>query len=252
MKIITLNLKAQYKKGRAFLKLIAVILLVVLAAKITVSVYASSDVYTETLSEITEKSTVIIDAGHGGEDCGAIGVNGVYEKDLNFSIANTLGDMLSKNGYAVVYTRTSDALLYTESENIYGIRKISDLKNRCKLGAEYSNAIYISIHMNSYKSPECDGLQVYYSNENDSTRRLGLEVQNAVKAKLQPKNNRKIKNGDGIYLLENLKNPAILIECGFLTNPIECENLIKKEYQKELCSAIFYGIIEYIAKETNR
>ncbi len=252
MKIVTLNLKAHYKKGSAFLKIIAVFLLILIAARVSVSVYATSEAYMETLTEVTEKSTVIIDAGHGGEDCGAIGVNGVYEKDLNFSIATIIGDLLSNEGYAVVYTRTNDALLYTDKENIQGMRKISDLKNRCKIGAEYPNSIYISIHMNSYKSSSCSGLQVYYSENNDKSKRLASEVQAAVKSKLQPENNRKTKSGNGIYLLENLTNTAVLIECGFLTNPIECENLAKKEYQKELCSAIFCGIIEYIKKENQR
>jgi N-acetylmuramoyl-L-alanine amidase len=206
----------------------------------------------QTLCDVTEKSTIIIDAGHGGEDCGAIGVSGVYEKDLNLSIATILGELLTEKGYAVIYTRTEDALLYTEEENIHGMRKISDLKNRCKIGAEYKNSIYISIHMNSYKSSSCNGLQVYFSENNASSQNLASKIQSSVKEDLQPQNNRNIKYGKGIYLLENLTNPAVLIECGFLTNPTECENLSKKEYQKELSSAIFCGIIEYINEESRR
>ena len=245
MKIITLNLKSHYKKGLSIVKFVAVILTVILISNIFSGIYVSSEEYKETLSEITEKSTVIIDAGHGGEDCGAIGVSGIYEKDLNLKIAAELGNILSENGFAVVHTRTKDALLYTEEENIYGMRKISDLKNRCKIGAEYPNAIYISIHMNSYKSANCTGLQVYYSQNNNSSMALATCIQQNVKSKLQPDNNRQIKVGKGIYLLENLSNPAILVECGFLTNPEECEKLSKKEYQKQLSFAIFCGIIDY-------
>ena len=90
----------------------------------------------DTLSEVcfaTEKKTVIIDAGHGGEDCGAIGINGAYEKDLNLDITFTLGKYLSAAGYEVIYTRTEDRLLYTEQENIKGFRKVYDLKNRLKI-----------------------------------------------------------------------------------------------------------------------
>lgn len=245
MKIITLNLKSHYKKGLSIVKFVAVILTVILISNVFSGIYVSSEEYKETLSEITEKSTVIIDAGHGGEDCGAIGVSGIYEKDLNLKIAAELGNILSENGFAVVHTRTKDALLYTEEENIYGMRKISDLKNRCKIGAEYPNAIYISIHMNSYKSANCTGLQVYYSQNNNSSMALATCIQQNVKSKLQPDNNRQIKVGKGIYLLENLSNPAILVECGFLTNPEECEKLSKKEYQKQLSFAIFCGIIDY-------
>jgi len=245
LKIITLNLKSHYKKGLSIVKFVAVILTVILISNVFSGIYVSSEEYKETLSEITEKSTVIIDAGHGGEDCGAIGVSGIYEKDLNLKIAAELGNILSENGFAVVHTRTKDALLYTEEENIYGMRKISDLKNRCKIGAEYPNAIYISIHMNSYKSANCTGLQVYYSQNNNSSMALATCIQQNVKSKLQPDNNRQIKVGKGIYLLENLSNPAILVECGFLTNPEECEKLSKKEYQKQLSFAIFCGIIDY-------
>ncbi len=248
MKIFLLNLKSQYKKVNTLLKLVALLLLIFTIAKISAIAYISSDEYKETLSNITEKSTIIIDAGHGGEDCGAIGVNGVYEKDLNLIIANELGSILSDNGFAVIYTRTTDALLYKEEENIYGIRKISDLKNRCKFGAEYPNAIYISIHMNSYTGENCKGLQVYYSENNADSYSLASSVQRSVKEKLQNSNNRKVKEGKDIYLLKNLHNPAILIECGFLTNYEECEKLSEKEYQKELSFSIFCGIIEYVNK----
>ena len=116
MKIITLNLKSHYKKGLSIIKFVAVILLIIVLSDTFSGIYVSSDEYKEALSEITEKSTIIIDAGHGGEDCGAIGVTGVYEKDLNLSIASELGNMLSEKGFAVVYTRTTDALLYTEED----------------------------------------------------------------------------------------------------------------------------------------
>ena len=245
MKVFVLNLRSHYKKGKAILKFFAIAMIFVILASLGAKAYLESDAYEEAISSVAEKVTVILDAGHGGEDCGAIGVNGVYEKDLNMSIATKLGEMLSSRGFAVVYTRTTDALLYTEEENIHGMRKIYDLKNRCKIGAEYPNAIYISIHMNSYKSAECAGLQVYYSENNDESRNLAGAVQSSVRSELQRENNRQIKKGKGIYLMENLNNPAILIECGFLTNPKECEKLSEKEYQKELSFAIICGIIEY-------
>lgn len=246
MKIVTINFRKGYKAGGFLIKSLVVTLLVSLVCNISINAYFTSDAYEASVLEASEKRTVIIDAGHGGEDCGAIGVSGVYEKDLNLTIATELGALLSENGFAVVYTRTDDALLYTEEENVYGIRKISDLKNRCKIGAEYPNALFISIHMNSYKSSVCTGAQVYYSEKNTDSYTLATNVQSSIKSRLQNDNNRLTKPGKSIYLLENLNNPAILIECGFLTNPSECEKLNEKEYQKELSFSILCGIIDYV------
>ena len=190
--------------------------------------------------------TVILDAGHGGEDSGAIGVNGVYEKDLNFVIANTLGEYLESNGFKVIYTRTDDKLLYTKEQDIKGIRKISDLKNRCKIANNNPDALFISIHMNSYSESRYKGLQVYYTVANEESMRLAGCIQSSVKETLQPDNNRRIKEGKGLYLLENIESVGVLIECGFLTNREECEKLSEKEYQKQLSFSIICGIIEYV------
>ncbi|MBP3591048.1 MAG: N-acetylmuramoyl-L-alanine amidase [Clostridia bacterium] len=190
----------------------------------------------------------VLDAGHGGEDCGTIGQNGVYEKDLNFEITMELGSQLTELGYTVVYTRTEDKLLYTEAENIKGLRKIYDLKNRVKVAQSYSDATFISLHMNSFSDPKYSGLQVFYSENNAVSYQLAASIQGQVKEKLQPKNNRSIRAGDGLYLLENLSCPAVLIECGFLSNPVECEKLCEKEYQKQLCFAILCGIMETESK----
>ena len=190
--------------------------------------------------------TVIIDAGHGGEDCGAIGVSGVYEKDLNLSIVTELGRQLSELGYEVLYTRQEDRLLYNEDENIKGLKKIYDLKNRVKYAEAQTNAIFISIHMNSFSDERYSGLQVFYSANHEDSLRLANSVQTQVKQSLQKENKRAIKEGRGLYLMENLHCPAILIECGFLSNSYECEKLCEKEYQKQLCFSILCGIISVI------
>ena len=137
--------------------------------------------YINVLNTLSSVSTVIIDAGHGGEDPGTIGVNGAYEKDINLSIAITLGELLTERGFAVVYTRTDDRMLYGEGQNIKGIRKISDLKNRCKIAAEYENSIFVSIHMNSYSDNRYDGFQAYYSRNNEHSSLLAKEITASVK-----------------------------------------------------------------------
>lgn len=232
------------RKSAFWLKFTVFILLLAAFSEGVSEYIAKSDAYTEAAILVAEGRTVVIDAGHGGEDCGAIGVNGAYEKDLNFTVATMLGRMLSERGYAVVYTRTEDRLLYTEAENVKGIRKISDLKNRCKIGAEYPNATFISIHMNTYGSSKYSGLQVYYGLNDEGSYALATAIQSSVRTGLQPDNKRSVKRGEGMYLMENLDNTAVLIECGFISNPEECEKLCEKEYQKQLCFQILCGIIE--------
>ena len=190
--------------------------------------------------------TVILDAGHGGEDPGAIGKNGVYEKDLNLSIAKELGSQLEDLGYSVVYTRTDDRLLYREEENIKGLRKIYDLKNRVGIALKYENAIFISIHMNAFSDEKYSGLQVLYSETDPKSLQLAENIQDEVKEKLQTENRRSVKSGNGLYLMDHIDYPAVLIECGFLSNTRECEKLCEKEYQKQLCFSILCGIISYI------
>ena len=194
---------------------------------------------------------VILDAGHGGEDSGTVGVSGVLEKDLNLVITEKLGEYLANAGFAVVFTRREDKLLYKEEENIKGYKKIYDLKNRAEIANSYSDAIFVSIHMNWYSQSECVGTEIYHADDTESIA-LGSSVRSAIIERIQPSNKRNLKVGKGIYLLENSSNPAILIECGFLSNPEECEKLSQKEYQKELCFSIVCGIIEYEKNKMNR
>ena len=208
------------------------------------------ELYLESADAIPYDKIIILDAGHGGEDPGAIGVTGVYEKDLNLQLVQEIGKALEEKGYIVVYTRTNDRLLYNEDQNIKGIRKISDLKNRCQAANKYPDSILVSIHMNSFGDGKYSGLQVYYSPGDNDSRLLADKIQSSVKESLQKDNNRVIKQGDGMYLLENTEPTAVLIECGFLTNKTECEKLSQKEYQKELSFSIVCGIIEYVEEKT--
>ena len=191
---------------------------------------------------------IILDAGHGGEDCGAIGVSGVYEKDLNLEITFLIGEQLQKQGFTVVYTRVEDKLLYKPEEDIKGIRKISDLKNRCEIASRYPEAIFISIHMNFFGQEKYWGTQIYSTPKDAQSRRLAEAIRESIKKDIQPENNRLVKEGNEIYVLKNTENTAVLIECGFLSNRDECEKLSQKEYQKQLSFSIVCGIIEYIGK----
>ena len=240
MFIYVINIKRMLKT----LKVISIILIITTVFWTITSLIDKNAVSTAASAETGK--VIIIDAGHGGEDAGAIGINGAYEKDLNLAIALEVGKELTNRGYTVIYTRTEDKMLYLPEENIKGMRKISDLKNRCKLTDAYEDCILVSIHMNSFGSSKYSGLQVYYADGNEESRMLATKIQNSVREELQPENKRQVKNGKSLYLLENSNGTPVIIECGFLSNEAECEKLSQKEYQKQLSFSIICGIIEYI------
>ena len=189
--------------------------------------------------------TVVIDAGHGGEDGGCEGY-GLVEKELNLDIALKIAEMLENEGVSVVLTRETDVLLYDKNDNYEGKKKALDLRKRVEITANCENPIFVSIHMNYFAQTKYSGLQVYYAEKNEGSYALAAKIQENVRARVQPENKRIVKAGKDIYVLENLNNCAVLIECGFLTNESECKKLSEKEYQKELSFAIICGIIEYI------
>ena len=191
--------------------------------------------------------TVIIDAGHGGEDGGAIGKNGAHEKDINLTIALKLKSNLDSLGIPCVLTRTTDILLYDRNADYEGQKKRLDLLARKEFAEQYENAIFISIHQNSYPKEQYNGFQAYYSPNEPTSRTLALSIEESVQTTLQPQNNRASKQADSsIYLLDKLYCPAVLLECGFLSNQSECEKLCDEEYQNELCDAIIDGIVVFL------
>ncbi len=196
--------------------------------------------------------TVIIDPGHGGEDGGAVGKNGISEKELNLALSNELCVMLRSSGYRVVMTRTEDKMLYDPKDDYHGRKKQLDLNARVNIAQEYKNAIFVSIHMNTFPDGRYSGLQVYYSNNSyngEASLELAESIQSSVSGSLQKNNQRKVKPSAGnIFILEKIHHPAILIECGFISNQAECELLCDGDYRKDLALAVFCGINRYISK----
>ena len=191
-----------------------------------------------------ETPVIILDAGHGGEDGGAIGTNGIAEKELNLALTSTLACMLRGAGYTVVETRTEDKLLY-DADTQKGHKKQGDLKNRLEFTKQYPSSIFISIHMNTFPTPSCTGTQVWYSQNNEQSMEWASAIQERVRELLQPQNNRKIKAAtSSIYILKHAQTPAILVECGFLSTPSECERLCEREYRDALALTLFAAICE--------
>ena len=195
--------------------------------------------------------TVIIDAGHGGEDGGAVGDDGTLEKDLNLDIARTLRDMLKANGINVIMTRTEDVLLYDRNDDYNGKKKVLDLKARFEIAKQHPDALFISIHMNAFPQKKYDGLQVYFPLGDIKSEALATIIQNNIKNTLQPQNLRRPKGaGSNIYLLNKNPNTSVLIECGFLSNDQECARLNDPNYRKQLALVLCESIIKYIS-DTN-
>lgn len=195
--------------------------------------------------------TVIIDAGHGGEDGGATGDDGTLEKDLNLDIAFKLRDMLQANGVHVIMTRTQDILLYDRSEDYNGKKKVLDLKARLEIVKQNPDALFISIHMNAFPQKKYDGLQVYFPLGDIRSEALATVIQNNIKSTLQPQNLRRPKGaGSNIYLLNKNTNTSVLVECGFLSNDEECARLNTQAYRQQLALILCESIIKYIS-DTN-
>lgn len=206
----------------------------------------------ETNADTLKYKTVIIDAGHGGEDGGASSAAGLVEKDVNLEISKLLCEMLRADGINVVMTREDDRLLYDRNSDYQGRKKKLDLAARLTIADTTPDAIFISIHMNSFTNPKYSGLQVWYSpNDPDSSILAGL-IQSNNKATLQPENTRKTKAAtSAIFLLENTTCPAVLVECGFLSNPAEAALFETDEYKQKVASMLFDSITEFLEKSTD-
>lgn len=178
----------------------------------------------------------VIDAGHGGIDGGATSCTGILESQLNLEIALRLDDMMHLLGHDTLMIRTTDKSVYT-SGNTIASQKVSDIKQRVKTVNETENGILVSIHQNTFPDGRYRGAQVFYAPDDDS-REVAGELQTALIHTLNPGSNRKIKKADGIYLMEHITRPGVLIECGFLSNVEEEAMLRSSAYQKKLCSVI--------------
>lgn len=190
---------------------------------------------------------IIIDAGHGGADGGAVGVDGIVEKDINLNISLKLRDMLKICGYDVVMVREDDRLIY--DEGVTGIRnqKSSDLVNRLNFTKNYPNSVFISVHQNQFRASSCNGTQIFYSPNNPQSEDFAAITQRMFVEMLQPDNTRQQKAvGDNIFILYKAQTPAIMVECGFLSNYKEAYKLIDPEYQSQIAFVVNCSTLEYL------
>lgn len=197
-------------------------------------------------SNFKQTPTVIIDPGHGGEDGGAQ-ANGLLEKDINLSISNMLSSYIGLTDYNSVMTRNDDRMLYNPGEE--HAKKRYDILNRIDFAENYDNAVFVSIHQNKFEIPKYKGLQVYYSPNSEDSEILAEIIQANAKKYLDSTNSRQIKKADyKIKVLNEIKIPAVLVECGFISNSDEAKLLGDYQYQKKLAFVIYVSIIDFLEK----
>ncbi len=184
---------------------------------------------------IQRSHCLVIDAGHGGVDGGAVSCTGRSESSYNLEISLVLRDFFHILGYDTKMIRTEDISVYTEGDTI-ARKKISDLKNRVRMVHDVANPFLLSIHQNQFSDSRYHGAQVFFA-KTPGSEVVAKELQSNF-TKIDPQNKRKIKKASGVYLMDHISCPGLLIECGFLSNAIEEAKLRDPGYQKKLAVAI--------------
>lgn len=225
---------------KRFTLAVAMLLCLVLLSGLFVTGEKSANVS----AKATQRYTVIIDAGHGGFDGGAVAPDGTLEKDLNLSVALKLDSVLKIMGYDTVLVRDTDVST-ADDKGTERSQKVSDIKARLRLTEKYKDALFVSIHMNKYTSPQPHGAQVFYS-QVDGSKELAECIQRSITAGVQTDNKRVVKKTTkDIYLLYHAVIPSVIAECGFISNPDDLLKLKSDEYQMKMAAAIAAGINDY-------
>ncbi|RCX13956.1 N-acetylmuramoyl-L-alanine amidase [Fontibacillus phaseoli] len=193
--------------------------------------------------------TIVLDAGHGGPDGGAVSKQGVIEKDINLAVALYLRDYLQQAGAIVVMTREDDRDLADAETKGYKKRKTEDLKQRVRFIEEQGAELFLSIHMNSVPSPRWRGAQTFYYLNNGNSANLADLIQQELRRNLENTDRVAKQSDKPVYVLEALKIPAALVEVGFLSHPEESELLGDDRYQRKVAASIYQGILRYSSGE---
>lgn len=190
---------------------------------------------------------IVIDAGHGEPDGGAISKSGVKESELNLQIAQKVASKLRDNNFEVIMTRENESNIAPESEQTQSIRQIktSDLNNRVKIANESGASILVSIHMNNFEDSKYRGWQTFYSKNSEDGKKLAENIQKSINECIEYENKRTALKIEGIKIIDKSAIPAVIVECGFLSNEEECTLLQDNSYQEKLAEGIKNGIIKY-------
>ncbi len=223
------------------IKGVSIVFLICIVFTVIVS---SLPYYTSTKETTGESVQYIIDPGHGVPDGGAVGADGTTEQELNLAISLKIEAMLRKKKINCILTRSDENSIYTEGESIHA-KKVSDIRNRVDLATKNKNIPVVSIHLNTFPDRSVSGTQVFYKEGDDASRLLAQDLQNSFNQKIQKENPKVIKPiSKNIYLFSHIENPAVLIECGFISNNEELSKLKTEAHQKKIAKIIVDELVK--------
>ena len=205
----------------------------------------SSNNLVETTSTPVSGKTIVIDAGHGVPDEGAQSSTGTTEAETNLKISLKVQNLLEQSGCTVILSRSDENAIYDVDSNTLKQKKISDIRNRVKIGNESSADIFVSIHLNKIPQQQYYGWQCFYKEGNEQSNKLAKSIQENLNKSMQKENNRVAMKIDNIYIIKHVEIPTSIVECGFLSNPEEEKQLLDDNYQNRLAWGIYSGIINY-------
>ncbi len=210
------------------------------------SLFSNNSSYFEPVSSTpVSNHTIILDAGHGNPDGGAVGDDGSIESDINLDIVLKLQNLFESSNCNVILTRSDENGIYESSADTIREKKISDMKNRVDIANNSDAELFLSIHMNKLDQSQYNGWQTFFKNKDNASKIIAENIQTSLNHFLKKDNNRTIKSISSIYLTKNVTIPLVIVECGFLSNPDENKLLQTNSYQDELAWSIYIGIMDY-------
>lgn len=200
-----------------------------------------------TNSTAVTSHVIVIDAGHGNPDVGAVGIYGSTEEAINLKIAFKLQALIEQSGGIVYLTRSDENGIYSQGNTIKE-KKVSDIKNRVLIGNQEDVDIFVSIHLNKYPSGKYSGWQTFYQESSEESHLLANCIQEGLNKSISTPNNRVSLPLKGIYIMDHVENTTVTVECGFLSNEDEAKKLDDDEYQNKLAWGIYIGIQDFFNK----
>ena len=199
----------------------------------------------ETVALPVSNKVIVLDAGHGNTDGGAVSTNGISEAEINLKIALKLQNLLEQSGATVILTRSDENGIYDADKTKLKNQKVSDIKNRVKIGNSSSADIFVSIHLNKIPQSQYSGWQTFFKSGSEQGEKLATLIQENLNKTIEKENNRVPMKLDNVYIVKNVEIPLTIVECGFLSNEEEERKLQEDDYQEKLAWGIYNGIINY-------